>query len=138
MTVTPPPADSPKGIIARVSGHIVVLTGLVAAVGGVLATASGGVQGVVDFFQAGDQTTSQISALDERLRLIEKAEKERLTAAEKDKAEAGRLAREIEKQIEAGQRSGSDVVGLQVRLRDVELRLERLGAQIDFLREHRL
>lgn len=106
----------------------------VAALG---AATTGVLQPVVDWMKASDQTTSQLSALDERVKIVETNEVQRLKSAETDRAETARMANEIAKRIEAAARSGDDVEELQNRLREVQLRMERLSTQIEFLKERR-
>ncbi|WP_062234681.1 hypothetical protein [Aureimonas sp. N4] len=141
-TPTPPvpPPPTPPGFLARLMTRLDAIGGVVTVAGGIgaivaagIGTAGGYVQTAYDKITASSQTQNQVSALDERLKLVE-SEKPKL---EKDRTDMARIARDLESTTKDLARTGVDVSALEELQRRLEMKVERLDGILDELRAGR-
>jgi TolA-binding protein len=129
-----PPGPVPPAATPKLATILTAAASVLVAVGAVMTAANGGMTAFYDWTKGTSQTQSQISAMDERLKLVELGLKTDVPAV---RAEAVRMAREIEKRIDDAARTGADVHELQARLREMELRIERMDTLLQILNDNR-
>lgn len=111
----PPPA--PPQPAPAVSGRVAAAVALLTAGATVIGSLTGVLPSAISAFKAKDSSTSQITAIDQRLKLVEEAGPQ-IEALEKTPRE---LAEDMRERIRDAERSGEDVRDLKLRQRDLEL-----------------
>lgn len=136
----PPPPTPPPGFLARVKARVDAIGGIVTVLGATgtivvagIGTTQGYVQRAYDYFVTAEKTTSQVSALDERLKLVE-AEK---TVLQKDRVEVARIASELKATADRLAQTGVDVTTMRELLQRLEVKLATLDGVLDGMRDRR-